>query len=79
MLFGQCPNRGGDLLKGASLSSQLIIYSQGPEMQNRGFPYRVGGAPGVGGHKRGENSQFFSGDRPYKCGFISSLMFFDAP
>ena len=56
-------------------------------MQNRGFPYRVGGAPGVGGHKRGENSQFFSGDRPYiigtgrdlKCGFISSLMFFDAP
>ena len=48
-------------------------------MQNRWFPYRVGGAPGVGGHKRGENSQFFSGDRPYKCGFISSLMFFDAP
>ena len=37
-------------------------------MQNRGFPYRVGGAPGVGGHKRGKNSQFFSGDRPYIIG-----------
>ena len=23
MLFGQCPNRGGDLLKGASLSGSI--------------------------------------------------------
>ena len=52
----------------SNLSSQLIIYSQGPEMQNKWFPYRVGGAPGVGGHKRGKNSQFFSGDRPYIIG-----------
>ena len=41
MLFGQCPNGGGDKLKGASLTSRSLskLYSQRSKVTQLSFAY----------------------------------------